>query len=151
VASNYTVVSQTKDVIVLGPTQVLDVQRVGFVTHPTGIYAEYPIDWQTWIASRGAPELGSIAGAIESLIATTAAVGATYVQDVAPNDLLVDYLDVVVQYDPGNPSLPMMYTSVLVPLGTFSAAADPWFTAQVTSPQELIDEAYQALANTAGQ
>lgn len=150
-AGNYSVVSQQKDVIVLGPTRVLDVQRVGFVTHPSGIYAEYSIDWQTWLASRGAGELGSIAGAIESLIATTAAVSATYVQDVTPNDLLADYLDVVVEYIPSNPAIPRQYTSILIALGLFSAAADPWFALTGNSPQELVDEAYQALAATAAQ
>ena len=42
-AGNYSVVSQNREVLVLGPTEVIDVEKVGIITKPTGIYVEYPL------------------------------------------------------------------------------------------------------------
>jgi hypothetical protein len=63
--------------------------------------------------------------------------------------LLVDLLEVVVEYDPPNPSIPPLTTAVPIPLSMFSAAADVWARSVVGNPAEIVDEAYQALVNTA--
>ena len=49
-AGSYNVLTQNREVQVLGPTEVIDVEKVGIITKPTGIYVEYPLPlllWQT--------------------------------------------------------------------------------------------------------
>lgn len=150
-AAGYEVVSQEKSVQVLGPTRVLDVQTVGFKTHPTGIYAEFHVDWASWLADKGANQLGALAEAIEDVMAQGAAIDAQYVE--VPNDqgLIVGYLDVVVEYRPPDGIRPPMTTTIPIQLSSFSAAADPWFARLGASPQSMIADAYAALEATANQ
>src|SRR5438309_6749385 len=149
-AASFTVLSQSREVQVLGPTQVLDVERVGFVTHPTGIYVETPVPLVDWLAQGAEPWLGPLADTIEGLIADTAAVDGSFVQDVDAAGLLIDYVEFVVEYvPPGSLGLPQT-TTVRIPLGALSAATDPFFGTLAASPDTLINNAYAALAATAG-
>jgi hypothetical protein len=157
VAASYRVVGQFRDIQVLGPTNVMDVQRIQFVTSPSAIYAEFPVPLST--AGKPGPLftpaqvdilIGPLAESIENLIAGSAATTASYLQDVTDSGLLADYLDVVVEYDPADGFRPPMTTTVRIPLDAFLAAGgDPWFARLAASPQSLVDEAYQALAGTA--
>lgn len=149
-AGSFSVVSQIRTVQVLGPTQVLDVEQVGFVTHPTGIYAEFPVPLVTWRQGGAGTLIGPLSEAIENLIAGSAATGASYLQDIDESGLLVDFLDVIVEYVPPDGTRPPMTTSVPIPLEAFLAAGDVWFAQSGVSPAQLVDEAYQALAATAG-
>src|SRR5437016_12595029 len=99
-ASSFVVVSQTPDVQVLGPTQVLNVERVGFVTQPTGIYVEVPVPRLAWLEESQEANLAAFADAIEGLIAGGLAAGGSYVNDLDESGLLVDYIDFVGQYTP---------------------------------------------------
>lgn len=146
----FSVVTQFRDIQVLGPTQVLDVERVGFVTSPSSIYAEFPVPMSTWRAGGAGVLIGPLSDAIENLIAGTAATTASYLQDVDDNGLLADYLDVVVEYVPPDGVRPPMTTTVRIPLDAFLAGGDPWFTRLSASPQSLVDAAYQSLEQTAG-
>ena len=47
-AARYNVISQNREVQVLGPTEVIDVEKVGIMTKPTGIYVEYPLPLVLW-------------------------------------------------------------------------------------------------------
>lgn len=150
-AQSYSPATSHRSVQVLGPTQVADVQQAGFVTHPTGIYAEYPVPLPVWKDDRGAGLIEAIASGIEGLIASTAAVTGSYVQDLDANGLLVDYIEFVVEYvAQGGLGLPMT-TTVLIPLESFLAAGDPFFFQFAGNPAQLIDDAYQGLAQFAAQ
>ena len=138
-----------RDVQVLGPTQVLDVERVAFQTTGSGVYAEYPIDLASWNADRGADQLNALSAAIDELIATTAAIGATYLQDTDVSGLLIDYLDVIVEYDSGDPTAQPFTGTVRIPLSMFGSASDPWLATLLGSPQQMVDDEYQRLVAVA--
>src|SRR6266536_2493064 len=114
-AGNYSVVTQNREVLVLGPTEVIDVEKVGILTKPTGIYVEYPLPLVLWQTRAGFEILGSLASGIEQQVSEGLAVGGSYVQDYDENNLLVDFVDMVVQYVPTD-GRPPQRTSVLIPL-----------------------------------
>src|SRR6266496_951107 len=148
-ADSFSVVTQLRSVRVIGPTQVVDVELVGFVTHPTEIYAEYPVPLDLWRAGNVAELLGPIAHEIESLIANTAAVTGSYSQDVDENGLLVDYIDFVVSYQPSSGlGLPQTAT-VSISIDLLGAVSDPIAARFLTSPDAMIQEAYDRLVATA--
>jgi hypothetical protein len=159
VADNYTVVSQRRTVQVLSPTQVADVEEVGFVTHPTGIYAQREVPYQAWAAEGAGSWIGTLATAIENLISGGLATTAMFVQDVDTTGLLTDYLDFTVSYTPSSgPGLPMT-TTVRVPVNaltqdqSFGGAIDTYFggsASPTTDPAQALRDAYDALQATAG-
>lgn len=149
-ASNYTVVSQNREVQVLGPTEVIDVEKVGISTRPTGIYVEYPLPLVLWQTRAGFEILGSLAAGIEQQVSEGLAVGGSYVQDYDANNLLVDYVEMIVEYMPTD-GRPPQRTGVLIPLEAFIAAqGDVWFVRLGASPQSLLTDAYDTLVATAG-
>src|SRR5437764_3200561 len=99
-AASFTVVYQNRDIEVLGPTIVRDVQRIGIVTHPTGIFAEWPVEWDLWVQGLANEDLQVLADAIEGLIAQGPAVDGSFTQDVGANGLVTDYIDFIVRYVP---------------------------------------------------
>lgn len=149
-ASGYSVVSQVRGVRVMGPTQVLDVETVGFVTHPTGIYAEYPVPLDLWKAGDAGTLLAPLAQQIEQQIAEGLAKTGSYVNDVDDNGLLVDYIDYVVEYRDPSGFRPPQTTVVRVSLESLLGGLDPWAVNLEGSVQNLLVAAYDALAATAG-
>ena len=150
-ASSYIVVTQESGIQVLGPTRVLEVETVGVVTQPTGIYFEFPIDRASWLADHGAQILGPLAAAIEGLFAEGPAVDGSYEQEQRPSGLLVDYMVFVVQYVPPDGRRPPMTADARVPLGALQADADPFAFNLPGNPREIIVAVYDALAATAEQ
>src|SRR6266566_4254794 len=149
-AGSYNVVTQNREVQVLGPTEVIDVEKVGILTKPTGIYVEYPLPLLLWQTRAGFDLLGQLASGIEQQIGEGLAVGGSYVQDYDANNLLVDYVEMVVEYAPTD-GRPPQRTTVLVPLEAFIAAGgDPFFVGLGASPQSLLSAAYDTLVATAG-
>src|SRR2546430_11440824 len=126
-AAAYNIITQNREVQVLGPTEVIDVEKVGILTKPTGIYVEYPLPLVLWQEQAGFELLGSLASGIEQQISEGLAVGGSYVQDYDANNLLVDYVDMVVEYRPTD-GRPPQRTAVLIPLEAFIAAGGgPFF------------------------
>lgn len=150
-AANYDVISQNREVQVLGPSSVIDVERVGIRTKPTGVEVEYPLPLELWQKRAGFEILGSLAAGIEQQIAEGLAVGGSYVQDYDANNLLVDFAEMVVEYLPTD-GRPPQRTTVLIPLEAFiaGAAGDPWFVRLGGSPASLLSAAYDTLVATAG-
>src|SRR5882724_799551 len=149
-AQSYTVITQNRSVCVLGPTEVIDTEEVGILTHPTNIYVEYPLPLLLWQTRAGFDLLGQLAQGIEQQISSGLAVGGSYVQDYDANNLLVDYCEMVVQYDPGD-GRPPQRTTVLVPLEAFIAAGgDPFFFQFAANPAQMLSDAYDTLVATAG-
>jgi len=149
-AAAYVVVSQNREVAVLGPTVVLDVQKVGISTQPHGVVVEYPVPLQLWPDGGGAQLLETLASGIEQQISEGLMVGGSYVQDYDDNGLLVDYLDATVRWEDPNKIRPPQETSVLIPLEAFVAAIDPFFGGGPASPAAILSAAYDNLARTAG-
>src|SRR5438105_894784 len=106
-AQNYDVVSQRRTVQVLGQSQVADVMEVGFVTKPSGVYAQREVPYASWAALGAGSWIDTLAVAIEGLMAGGLASGATFVQDVDSTGLLADFIDFTVVYiDPTGAGLP---------------------------------------------
>jgi len=156
VAANYHIHSQNREVQVLGPTEVIDVEKVGIVTHPHNVYVEWPMPLSLWQTQAGYSFLEQIAAGIEQQFSEGLAVGASYVQDYDANNLLIDYCEFVVQYTPTD-GRPPQRTTVLVPVDVFLAAAgDPFAfnlvdpnTGQPVSPGAALAAAYDTLQATA--
>jgi hypothetical protein len=150
VAGSYNVVTQNREVQVLGPTEVMDVEKVGISTKPTGVYVEYPMPLVLWQTQAGYQLLDALASGIEQQISEGLAVGGSYVQDYDANNLLVDYVDMVVEYRPTD-GRPPQRTSVLIPLEAFiGLGGDPFTFGLAANPAELLSAAYDTLVATAG-
>jgi hypothetical protein len=148
-AASYTVVSQRRTVQVLSQTQVADVEEVGFITHPTGIYSQREVPIQAWQTDGAGPWIGTLADAIEGLISGGLATGAVFVQDVDASGLIADFMDFTVSYTPpGGIGLPM--TSIVrVPINALTLDTSfGSFTG--TSPADMLSAAHDALVYTAG-
>ena len=149
-ASYQTVGGGTREVQVLAANQVLDVQVQPFITSPTGIYAQFPIPYVDFVAQGVGAWLGPLADAIEGLISSTAAVGATFAQDVDASGLITDYLDFIVEYQPPGRLGPPFQTTARVTLGSLISDLDPWFSALPKSPENIIGDVEAALIAAAG-
>lgn len=151
-ADSYQVVSQRETVQVLSQTQVLDVEEVGFVTKPHGIYAQREVPLAAWAAEGAGAWIEPLATAIEGLMQTSAATFATFVQDVDASGLLTDYLDVTVSYTPaGGLGIPMT-TVVRIPINAFTVDTQfgiPFGTDTFVTPADAVASAYNALIATA--
>ena len=150
-ASNYQPVGSNRSVQVLGPTQVIDVEEAQVVTAPSGVYFSFPIPLDMWLQNQGADYLGTIASQIEQQISEGLAVTASYIQDVDPSGLLVDYLDFVVQYVPPGGLRGPFEGVVRMPLNLLLAAIDPFFGLGGNSPAELLSAELDRLKALAGQ
>lgn len=144
-AGNFSVVSHVRTVRVIGPTLVVDVEQVGFVTHPTGIYAEYPVPYSAWTTEGAGVTISPLADAIEGVISGGLAVTGSYAEDIDASGLLVGYIDFVVEYDPPGGFLPPQQTSVRVTMDSLAASSDPFFAALGGSPQGKLSAAYDRL------
>jgi hypothetical protein len=148
-AASYTVVSQRKTVQQLAGNQVIDVEEVGFVTIPTGIYAQVYVPYQEWLANRGAQYIDALATGIENLIAGGLADSGSFAQDIDPNtDLLADFIDFRVSYTPPTPLLAMT-TDVRIPVSLLGV--DTGFGSFISggTAADQLRAAYDELAATA--
>lgn len=147
-ATDYTVVSQRRTVQVLSQTQVADVEEVGFISHPSGTYAQREVPYISWLASGSDAWIEPLAAAIEGLFSGGLASAASFVQDVDTNGLIADFLDFTVTYQPtGGLGLPMS-TEVRIPVTALTL--DTQFGSFLgTSPADQLRAAYDALVATA--
>jgi hypothetical protein len=137
-ADNYYTSGSIRDVQVLSPSKTIPVEMAEAFTIPSNVYFEFPIPLDLWTQNQGADYLGAIAGGIEDLIAQGMVVGGNYIQTTDVSGLLVDYMDLIVQYRPANGIQGTFEGTVRVPLNTFVAAVDPFFGRLAGSPQALV-------------
>jgi hypothetical protein len=136
-ADRFLVQSQHRDIQVLGPSQVVDVERVAATTIPHNVYFERNVPLVAWNPSDVGLWLEPIASAIEAFLETGQAVSASFVQDVDDSGLLTDSIEFIVQVPP--PSAAQsgpMQTTVVVPLNLL---AEPQFSGVLVQP--MFDEA----------
>jgi hypothetical protein len=157
-ADNYQVVSQRESVQVLSQTQVADVEIVGFVTKPSGIYAERVVPLAAWQAQGAASWIEPLASAIEGLISGGLASSGTFVQDVDASGLLADFIDFTVSYTPSDGGVLQMTTEVRIPVNaltidqSFGGALATYFggSSSTLDPAQALRDAYDTLQATAG-
>lgn len=148
-ADSYSVVAQHPDVQVLGPTQVLDVQRVTIRTRPSGALLEYPVPAIIWPDAGGAIILESLASGVENMIAQGFAVAATYVNDIDETGLLVDYVEFLVQLRDAAGRLLPQTTTARVPEELFIGGDDPFAFGLIGDAVAILEKAYADLQQTA--
>lgn len=156
-AASFTVVDQSPVTQVLGPTQVIDAERVEFVTKPTGIYAQRIVPLAAWNAEGSAAWIAPLADAIENMIAGGLASYATWLQTVDPaTGLLTDAISFIVTYDPGD-GRPVMSAEAIVPVASltidtqFGGVLSTYFGGGSTAldPQQTVRDVYDTLVATA--
>lgn len=148
-ANSYSVVAQSPDVQVLGPTSVMDVQRVTIRTRPSGALLEYPVPAIIWPDAGGAQILESLAAGVEQMIAEGLAVSAAYVNDLDASGLLVDYVEFTVQLRDAAGHLLPQTTTARVPEELFIAGTDPFAFGLIGDAVAILQTAYDNLAKTA--
>lgn len=157
-AASYVVVDQNPVTQVLGPTNVLDAERVEFVTRPTGVYAQRIVPLQAWQSEGADAWIAPLAEAIENMIAGGLASYATWVQNVDPaTGLLTDAIEFVVTYDPGD-GRPVMSAVASVPVASltldtqFGGVLNSFFGGggAALDPAQEVRSVYDALVATAG-
>jgi hypothetical protein len=153
----YTVVDQSPATQILGPNDILNGQRVEFVTKPTGIYAQRIVPMDKWLAGDTEGWISPLAEAIENMIAGGLASYATWIQTVEPGShLLADSISFVVTYDPGD-GRPVMSAEANVPVASltvdtqFGGVLASYFGGGASSldPQQTVRDVYDRLVATA--
>lgn len=155
-AGSFVVVSQASATQVLGPNQVIDIERVGFVTKPSGVYAERMVPRDAWQQQGSAAWIAPLADAIENMISGGLATSASWVQDIDPGTgLLVDAIEFVVTYDPqdGRPiqeALATVPVSALTLDTQFGGVLATYFggSSGGLDPQQTVSDVYNALVAT---
>lgn len=102
--ADYDIQSITQETAVVSPTATLEVSRVGFVTHPSDVVAYVNVPAKNQTAAQVHTTVEQYALLIELAMQHTGVVGAYFAQDVDASGLLTDYLVLVVEYDPGDPT-----------------------------------------------
>lgn len=148
-ANSFIVVSQNPEVQVLGPTEVIDVQKVGIRTKPTGMYLEYPVPRVIWPSDGGLQILESLASGAEQMISEGLAVSGSYVNDLDASGLLVDYVEFTVQLRDAAGRLLPQTTMARVPEELFIAGADPFAFGLIGDAVAILQAAHDNLAKTA--
>lgn len=156
-ADSYRIVDQSPVTQVLGPTQVVDAERVEFVTKPSGVYAQRIVPLTAWNAEGSAAWIEPLAVAIENMIAGGLASYATWLQTIDPaSGLLTDSIAFIVTYDPGD-GRPVMSAEAIVPVASltldtqFGGVLASYFGGGSTAldPQQTVRDVYDNLVATA--
>ena len=134
-AGTYTVVLQQRSTLVRSPTVVEDVEVIGVITSPSGIYFERAVPYANWLASSADPLIAPISGRIEQIIGAGTADTAWFTQDVDPSGLIINQMTFQVSIPATATSYGPMTTNVIVTIqdlynGTGYQAA---FTAAVAA------------------
>lgn len=149
----YTVLGSFATVQVTSPTTVVDVLRISFRTTPSGVVASANVPYRNLVGFTSADAdqaasifIGPLADGIERLMGSGMVAGAVGTEDVDASGLLVDYVDVTVQYVSTNPNAPGPFQSVIrIPVFAFDEPS--FFDALVLVP---VQNAYAALEKLAG-
>lgn len=149
----YTVLGSYATVQVTSPTTVVDVLRINFRTTPSGVVATANVPYKNIAGFTVADAdqaasifIGPLADGIEQAIGTGRVAGGTGSEDIDASGLLVDYIDLTVEFNPNDPTRPGPFQSVLrVPVFAFE-------TGEFFGPlvRDKINAAYDALVKLAG-
>ena len=152
-ADNYVTGPASRTIRVLSPTAVADVERVPFVTKPSGVSAWRYVPYDSWLAQGADPWIGPLATAIEGLISGGLASYGAMIEDVDPaTNLIADFVQFTVAYTSPDGSFTST-TTVDVPVNLLTL--DTGFfgnfggVSNLASPADMLRAAYDRLAQTA--
>ena len=145
-AASYTPLGSHRDIQVLSPSQVIDVQRVAGSTIPSGIYFERIVPLTIFGTDAATAYVAELATAIEQRIAGGIADTAAFVQDVDETGLVQDQIEFFISVA-GPPQGGQTFTdSVAVPVNMLTAGLG----GEGVLADQMIDDAYAKLRQTAG-
>lgn len=152
-ADHYVTGPSFRTVKVLSASTVVDVERVPFVTKPSGVEGWRYVPYEAWLAQGAAPWIGPLAQAIEDLISGGLASYAVMVEDIDPaTNLLTDFVQCTVTYDSPSGGFTSS-TTVDVPVNLLTV--DTSFFGSIggigagPSPADMLRAAYDQLVATA--
>lgn len=142
-----------RSVQVTSGTQVQDVEVVTASTTPTGITFTYAIPLSVWVDNNADSTLTTMSEYLETLVTDHHVVGGTPSQDFDTNNLLADFVDLIVEYNRDNIGLQPLHGTVSVPIVSVllfaEGAGAQGFGGGFPDPAGLVDAEYQRLANLA--
>ncbi len=120
----YNALDSYRSVQVNSSTKVTDVEVVTVQTIPTGIVYTYAVPLDLWVAD-GAVNLFTLTSEwMETLVTSHHVVGGSPSQDFDVNNLLADFVDLVVEYDQGPPTSAPLHGTVSAPIVACILAAE---------------------------
>lgn len=146
----FTALDSYRSVMVTSGTQTEDVEVVTSSTNPTGIQFTYAIPLSVWVNNNADSTLTLMSEYLESLVSGHHVVGGSPSQDFDVNNLMVDYVDLIVEYNRDSIGLPPLHGTVSVPIASVvifaSGAAAQGFGGGFPDPAALVDDEYARLA-----
>jgi hypothetical protein len=154
-AGPYVPVTSTASVKVLGATVALQTERVSVSSSPTGILITYEVPIDAWRLDSGDALLTILAEGVEALVTNHHVTGGSASQDFDNNDLLVDYVDLIVSYSRASAGLAPLQATARVPVDAFFFAETGIGGLVIPglggpSPTDIVDGVYARLAALAG-
>lgn len=145
-AGNFVTLGSHRDVQVLSPTLVVDVERVAAATLPHNVTFERIVPLTIFGTPAADDYIGELATAIEQRLDSGLADAAAFTQDVDASGLVVDAVEFVVSVT-GGPDQPFPFaTTVTVPVTLLTA--DTAFVGDLVAP--MFEDALTKLRATAG-
>lgn len=145
-AASYTTLGSHRDIQVLSPTQVLDVERVAAVTIPSGIYFERIVPLTIAGTSGAGDYIAELADAIEQRISGGVASTAAFAQDVDDNGLVQDVIEFVIEIAGPPQGGGTFSTTASVPVALLTGGLG----GQGGGADQIISDAVATLHNLAG-
>lgn len=105
-----------RSVQVTSGSQVQDVEVVTASTNPTGIQFTYAIPLSVWTNNNADSTLTTMSEYLETLVSGHHVIGGSPSQDFDVNNLLSDYVDLVIEYNRDSIGLPPLHGTVSVPI-----------------------------------
>lgn len=145
----FTAIDSYRSVQVTSGTQVQDVEVVTASTTPTGIQFTYAIPLSVWVNNNADSTLTTMSTYLESLVSGHHVVGGSPSQDFDTNNLLADFVDLIVEYNRDNIGLPPLHGTVSVPIVDVLLSAEAGgaqgFGGGFTDAASLVDDEYARL------
>ena len=145
-AKNYTPIGSHRDIQVLGPTQVIDIERVIGATLPHGVYFERTVPLTIFGTAAADDYVNELADAIEQRLSGGLADSATFVQDVDASGLLTDLISFTVSIVGPPPVSGTFATTVDVPVNLLTGGLG----GQGGGVDAMFSDAMAQLQQTAG-
>ena len=138
-----------RSVEVTSGTQVQDVEVVTSSTLPTGIQFTYAIPLSVWTNNNADSTLTLMSEYLETLVTDHHVVGGSPSTDYDVNNLQVNFVDLVVEYNRDNIGLGPLHGTASVPIASVvvfaSGAAAQGFGSGQPDPAGLVDDEYARL------
>lgn len=144
-AASYYTLESHRDIQVLSPTQVIDVERVSAFTTPHMVYFERVVPLTIFGTAAAADYIGELADAIEQRLSSGLADSAAFNQRPDASGLIEDVIEFLISVQGTRPDAGTFTTTVEVPVNLLTA--DTAFVGDLVTP--MFEDALARLRATA--